>query len=145
MCLSKIEHTYVRPSGLIVDGWKQFSGTKSAPEFSVMKGAGAVKLDEWMQASGPQIRSDYGEDYAAGFHVYADEPKQPQGYRRVYVRGVTCSGRQSNDTRCLIAQELYVPSDPNAWPPKAAPATPPPPPAPKKKLMNRIRKAGGAS
>lgn len=128
MCLSKIEVAYDKPSDLIVDGWKAFIGTGPKLTLSYM---GSVALDTWLTASAANapngIKGDDGKTYKAGFHAYIDSPRY-SGYRRVYLRKITCAGEQDGK-KCVIAQEMYVPSDPNGWPPKA-----------KKKLVDRIRK-----
>jgi hypothetical protein len=123
MCLSKITDTYAKPSGLIVDGWKDFnigrisgSGRLTYPNMG-----GAVELDKWISASDVKppvtIKASDGKSYMAGFHVYADE-KEVKKYasRRVYVRNITCAGIDGG-MKCVIAQEMYVPSKPDAWPP----------------------------
>jgi hypothetical protein len=91
-----------------------------------------VKLDEWITANGPEIDAGDSKKYKAGFHVYAEESRHDKR-RRVYVRQVTCEGMQDGE-RCLIAQQMYVPSDENAWPPKE--------PSPMKSLLNRVRGKG---
>jgi hypothetical protein len=145
MCLGKVTATHSKPSGVIVDGWKSFTGTDSALTFQQM--GGPVTLDVWLQASKikpPQdIVAGDGTKYRAGFHAYGDE--QERGcYRRVYLRNITCTGEQ-DFKKCVIAQEMYVPSDKNAWPPQEqSQPSPSPPPAPKKRLLSRLKK-GGAS
>lgn len=131
MCLSKVEESYDIPCTLIVDGWKQFGGTETAPQFSAFmwKGKRAVPLDKWITATdenAKSVRADDRTDYEPGFHVWAEEPKKKAGYTRVFVRRITTMGAQDGQ-KCVIAREMYVPSDPNGWPPK------------EKDLMDRIK------
>lgn len=125
MCLSRIDTIYDQASGLIVDGWKEFLGSKAQPVSLRFKVGISrdVPVDRWLQASdefAPNgILADDGRTYKAGFHVYADEGRS-ESYRRVYLRGVTCVGKQGG-RKCMIAQEMYVPSDAEGWPPQAAP------------------------
>jgi hypothetical protein len=120
MCLSKVTTTYDKPSDLIVDGWKEFSGKGNSLSFSAM--GGTVALDVWLQASAStakDLTATDGKKYKVGFHIYAGdvfERYSSYRYRRVYLRRITCIGDQDGK-KCVIAQELYVPSDPDAWPP----------------------------
>jgi hypothetical protein len=150
MCLARVTESYAQPSELIVDAWKSFAGSSSAPKFQQF--GDTVELDKWMQASAANaprgITADDNKNYMPGFHVYAEEKevKGKSGYRRVYVRRVTCAGVQGL-MKCVVAQEMYVPSNQDGWPP-LDPAEPPKPtvgsvPGPKKKLMERIKKAAG--
>jgi hypothetical protein len=165
MCLSNVKETYDPPSELIVDGWKVFAGSPSAPQFENFampnqKLDKPVPLDEWMQASAATaptgIRADDGKTYMPGFHVYSEEAeiKKSQS-RRVYIRRVTCMGSQTGK-KCVIAQEMYVPSNQNAWPPLDSPvlstppapggpgtATKPPKPRAGQRFVDRIKKAAG--
>jgi hypothetical protein len=133
MCLTKITATHDDPSDLIVDGWKEFSGTAAQPAFFhyTLGGKRDVPLDQWLTAEhrGAGIKASDGKAYQPGFHVYADE-RRALNLRRVYLRRVTCTGDQDGK-KCMVAQEMYVPSSPNAWPPRSAPAKP---------TKNRIRK-----
>jgi hypothetical protein len=144
MCLTKVVNTYDKPSGLIVDGWKEFnfSGRGSLGLLKFQNFGGTVKQDVWLQANEvmptEEITASDGKKYKAGFHIYADEGK-PRGCRRVYLRHITSAGDQSGND-CVVAQEMYVPSDPDAWPPLAQMQPPPP-----KRLMDRIRKVRGQS
>jgi hypothetical protein len=152
MCLSSVVQAYTQPHALIEGAWKELVGRDAAPRF--VNFGGFVPLDKWLRAEEihpPQdIEAGDGKKYEAGFHVYTEEALRGRARarrRRVYVRRVTCVGRQDGDD-AMVAQELYVPSDPEAWPPMTAsdPApVPPAPPAPKKKLLDRILRAGGAS
>jgi hypothetical protein len=109
---------------MIMDGWKVFGGTESKPVFQSYKlnSGSAVPLDKWIKAEdstgGKGVKASDGNYYQPGFHVYANEPKKKLGYRRVFVRNVSCRGNDGDET--IIAQEMYVPSDQNAWPPTKA-------------------------
>jgi hypothetical protein len=131
MCLSKLEAVYDKPSALIVDGWKEFAGGSVAfspirqggiikPALSFTNFGGAVKLDTWLVASEVRppmnITASDGKVYKAGFHAYAED-KARSSVRRVYLRKITCIGDQDGK-KALVAQEMYVPSDPNGWPPQ---------------------------
>jgi hypothetical protein len=141
MCLSKITASYDKPSGLIVDGWKEFDNGRVFGRLTYPNMGGTVEMDKWISASDLRppvvIKASDGKPYMAGFHVYADE-KEVKKYasRRVYVRNITCAGVDGG-LKCLIAQEMYVPSKPDAWPPLA-------PDKSKKGLMDRM-KSGGKS
>jgi hypothetical protein len=126
MCLSNVTEKYDHPSSLIVDGWKDFSGTDTKPRFQAQTLAGhrEVPLDQWLKAEGVDIKADDGKRYELGFHVYTDEPKSSTR-RRVFTRFISARGDQGQE-KIAIAREMYVPSDPNGWPPK------PGEPAPKK-------------
>lgn len=141
MCLSKINSILDKPSDLIVDGRKVFSGTAQSLKFENM--GGVVDMDVWLQAStsvAKELTASDGKTYKVGFHVYADESEAKRitpRTRRVYMRRITCVGDQDGK-ECLIAQEMYVPSDPDAWPPLLPPSQPSTSPA-KKGLINRIK------
>jgi hypothetical protein len=79
-----------------------------------------------------------GKKYQAGFHAYADELEvKSKFYLRVYLRGITCTGYQ-DEKRAVIAREMYVPSDPDAWPPQEK-TQPPATPAQKPSRFKRLR------
>lgn len=138
MCLSSVEAVYDKPSDLIVDGWKEFGQKDTnlrSQQFNTV-----IQRDTWIQASEQRplvvlgmIKASDGKLYRVGFHAYVDEPKKGS-FRRVYLRKITCTGDQ--DGKCVVAQEMYVPSDPNGWPPRPTPSTP----VSKKKLMERVKK-----
>jgi len=137
MCLTKVT-AHPEPSDLIVDGWKKFGVSGQSLTFQSMRGA--VALDVWLQASKTSaptgIEALDGTKYKAGFHIYPDEKHGHTGTRRVYLRRITCVGEQDGE-RCVIAQEMYVPSTPDGWPP---PTPAPAPATPKtKSLLKRIR------
>lgn len=135
MCLTRIDTLYDKPSDLIVSGWKEFGGTTPQPKF--MNFGTVVKLDEWIAAGDIKVPMDIkasdGKLYKAGFHVYDGEYPS---LRRVYLRRITCVGDQDGK-RCVIAQEMYVPSNESGWPPQPLAS---PTPAPKKKLSERFKK-----
>lgn len=156
MCLNKVQLTHTQPSSLVVDGWKSFRGGGAELEFENY--GGKVPLDTWLQAEKihppTTVRATDGKSYKAGFHVYASDGKQQSdsSCRRVFVRRITCEGDQGGSD-CVIAQEMYVPSKTDAWPPLGstpapAPATPTPTaPAPAaskpksdvKKMLDRLK------
>lgn len=153
MCLSTVTRAYAQPSDLILDGWKEFGGSSSRPEFinSQFRKTRDVPLDEWLTAEAKtEITASDLKPYVPGFHVYADE-KPGKVRRRVYVRRVTYSGTQDRND-CVIAEQMYVPSDPDAWPPMepqaptipTTPQSPQPPPSPKVSLRDRLRGKRGA-
>lgn len=155
MCLSSVKEIYDPPSDLIVDGWKNFKGGANKPEFSMQTHGGKsdVPLDVWIRAEATAtIMADDKKDYVPGFHVYCDDHAGSTGYRRVFLRRVTCSGLQGS-LKVVIAQEMYVPSNQDGWPPPptaTAPASPTPPPAPpappttRQGFIDRVRgKKGG--
>lgn len=124
MCLSTVKDKNVDLSGCIVSGWKDFAGTASAPEFQVygvkhlLGRAKKVPLDKWFEADKQQIASDDSELYDSGFHIYSDDGKRPNSAsRRVYYRLVEVLGTQDGH-EVIIAREMYVPSDPDGWPPR---------------------------
>jgi hypothetical protein len=146
MCLEKVKEVYEVPSTFITDGWKSFSrgsvsGKLSFEQFSV-NGTREVPMDKWIQADGSQtkngqIQSSDGSTYMAGFHVFSEESevkKDTAKMTRVFVRKVSCSGIDRGK-KAVIAQEIFVPSDPNGWPPQESDE-----PTPKKGLMSRLKK-----
>lgn len=140
MCLSSVTTIYPNPSELITDGWKSFGGSGSQLLFQMQKfgGKSDVPLDVWLKAEslGLSIKATDGKSYEPGFHVYSDDFQNKTGYRRVFVRRISCAGNQETN-KCVIAQEMYVPSDPNGWPPQPTPA-PPTPTVVSKKKWGRI-------
>jgi hypothetical protein len=129
MCLSKINETYDTPSDVVVSGAKTFTGSDSRPRFEVMNSPRDVTLDQWIKAEGTEIKADSGQKYKAGFHVYESDQKV-FGERRVYVRKIHTRGTQEGKV-VLIADEMYVPSKPDGWPPKASDE--------KKSILERIK------
>ncbi len=120
MCLD-YGHFKVEPSTLIQSGWKDFGsatfGSKLRFDNFQYKGSKDVPLNKWITAEGDKVS---GADYRAGFHIYEDE-KELNGSgknskRRVYYRNAHTRGRQSSLT-VIVAQEMYVPSNPDDWPP----------------------------
>ena len=140
MCLDKVRESYDSPSNLVLDGWKVFRGSGSKLEFENLSQYNPVHLDEWMKASESTIRANDGNSYESGFHVYEDETKTHNNptKRRVFIRKVTCRGEQGGHP-IAIAQEMYVPSDENDWPPK--PGEPDKKEAKKESLFDRVKKS----
>jgi hypothetical protein len=122
MCLSQVDETYDTPSSLIVDGWKQFGGTEAKPQVRMpVNGKLVLPLDTWIQATaestnGLAIKADDGNKYAPGFHAYVDEQKVGS-YRRVFLRKISCMGLEDRSKKTVIAQEMFIPSKKNGWPP----------------------------
>ncbi len=120
MCLQSITTKFDKPSSVILSGWKHFSGTKQSPmfqHFGLDKDM-TVPLDRWLRAQGSFI-DDNRSGYEVGFHIYENEKefKDDKTLRRVYYRNVHTRGTDSNVTT-IVAREMYVPSDPEAWPPR---------------------------
>ena len=124
MCLAKVDQKIDKPTMLIEDGWKKFRGSSAAPEFEAYNFAGSrrVPLDKWIAAEqhmghDKKITANDGAKYAPGFHVYVykTEAEKNHALRRVYYRRAHTIGRQDNAT-VAIAMELYVPTNPDAWP-----------------------------
>lgn len=127
MCLQTVAEKF-DSSTLIIDGWKEFGGTSSKPEFAAFSlgGKKGVPLDEWISADSESIFGKAkgvvatdGKTYVPGFHIYEDEDEARKlgASRRVYSRRMHTRGIQDKAT-VIIAQEMYVPSNPNGWPPK---------------------------
>lgn len=123
MCLDTIREEYETPSEVVVDGWKTFNA-RSGDLFSQQTGDKIV-LDKWLQAKESPVHMG-GKSYTSGFHIFMDEEQaKKKGYRRrVYARKITILGTQEG-IECVIAKEMYVPSDPDGWPPKPGESTPP--------------------
>jgi hypothetical protein len=124
MCLTRITEIYERPSTLIVTGWKTFSGSGNGNTVRLgfaINGSNYLPLDKWIQATAEHrlmLNAGDGKLYQPGFHAYAEEHElSSQSYRAVFLRKVTCRGEQSG-MATIVAQEMFVPSAPNRWPPK---------------------------
>jgi len=106
------------PTPLIESGWKKFGGSGSALFFEMQSlgGKNSVPLDSWVKAdTSVKIRANNRQDYSSGFHIYTDDSKT-KGWRRVYYRRAHASGEQDGHS-CVVVPEMYVASDPEAWPP----------------------------
>jgi hypothetical protein len=124
MCLDRI---ISRPEAttLVEDGWKKFSKkwtNSKVLQFENMqlKDLKEVPLDKWVSAEIKPVTTTLGaEKYDTGFHIYEmqKEASDAGATRRVYYRKVHTIGVQDGK-RVVIADEMYVPSDPEAWPPK---------------------------
>jgi hypothetical protein len=123
MCLSKVTESYEPPCSVITDGWKDIDPKKPSLQFTI-NGKSAVPLDVWISATaehakdggGGKIKADDGILYEPGFHAYAEEPKKGKK-TRVFLRNILCQGEQDYQ-KVVVAREMYIPSDPNGWPPK---------------------------
>lgn len=119
MCLESITNANMDKTTMVQCGWKSFGGTTSVPEFAsyFFASGRAVPLDRWITAEG----KGPGQ-YGAGFHIYSDEKELMPSphrvyYRRVYYRRPHTKGKQDCRT-VVVASEMYVPSDPDGWPPR---------------------------
>lgn len=123
MCLSTITERIGSPTKLIVGGWKEFSVMNGKPRFmnTSLNHNYEVPLDKWITAESVTIDMDRKQSYNSGFHIYSDEvenkKKKLANLRRVFYRGVETIGTQDG-VPVVIAREMYVPSDPDAWPPE---------------------------
>lgn len=119
----------IEKSGAVQSGWKVFVGTSSQPAFQSMtyKNSALVPLDKWIAAEGGQIKTGglLSGGYDAGFHIFEDEQELKAisnwsgttgTKRRVYYRNAHTRGKQSGAT-IVVALDMYVPSDPDGWPP----------------------------
>lgn len=136
MCLSTVKEIYDNPSTCIVDGWKELGSTGSPRVQMAINGRYDVPLDKWVKATDEHAKSGIKASdntiYQPGFHVYSDETefrKKDSTMRRVFVRNITCLGTQDGK-HVIIAQEMYIPSDLNGWPPK---------PEKKKSLLSHVK------
>lgn len=128
MCLNSVTNSNAN-SKIIHSGYKEFYGTDKKPEFATypMKAGKQVPLDKWIRAEGIKEIANDGKEYPALFHIYEEtDPKSFRKRTRVFFRGLKVVGLQGSE-KCYIAEEMYVPSDPNGWPPieKSATSTPP--------------------
>ena len=138
MCLDTIKEKNDIPSTMIMSGWKQFNGSGRSLRFQNMpiNSNYDVPLDEWIKAEKKTV-SGNGFSYESGFHVYTEEKElnKQYSYRHVYIRKIKTVGIQSSMT-VAVAEEMYVPSDPDDWPPKPGEPTPPK----KESLIDRAKK-----
>lgn len=122
MCLDAVNEIYDHPSPVVTDGWKEIDARKPRFQFNV-NGTKDIPFDRWLTATNEHaksgIKADDGQTYEPGFHIYADEKelKRKNSCQRVFVRGITCLGKQDGMT-VVIAREMYLPSDKNGWPPR---------------------------
>lgn len=118
MCLESIKEEYESPSDVVMGGYKEFDGTDAKPLFQI--DSAPVPLDQWIVAKRNTVTGvPQGKSYTSGFHVYSNDkeiPKNDKKYRRVFVRKITYLGRQSGKD-VVVADEMYVPSKKNGWPP----------------------------
>jgi hypothetical protein len=122
MCLDSITEELKDPTELVMCGWKEFN-TNGRGDLTFQnqqfKKSNVVPLNEWITAEGPKLELSWRRNYKAGFHIYCDEvelKKKNRSVRRVYYRGVETIGEQSS-LGVVIARQMYVPSDPDGWPP----------------------------
>lgn len=141
MCLDTVTERYENPSSVIQSGYKTFKGSNAVPQFQAQpyRGKNIVPLDEWLVAEEKTVLANDQKNYTTGFHVCIDE-KEVEKYqsgkgRRVYFRYAHTRGFQGGEI--LIAKELYVPSDPNGWPPKPGNLEPKKPLSLKEKILGK--------
>jgi hypothetical protein len=136
MCLTTIDEQNDSPSNMIMSGWKEFS-TRGASnlEFqnNALRGNNQVPLDQWIVAEKQLIKATDGKKYNTGFHVWIDETKESKKLTHVYIRKISTIGTQDTK-RVAIAEEMYVPSNPNDWPPK------PGEPSKKETMLDKAKK-----
>lgn len=140
--MSTVKETYDNPSPIIQSGYKLFKGASSSLEFEAMvhKSKKEVPLDQWLTAEESSVRADDSRNYTAGFHAFTNEAEVKRASwaagrtgRRVYLRKVHTFGTQGGEV--IVAKEMYVPSNPDGWPPKAGDPEPTPP---KKSIKDRL-------
>lgn len=114
MCLDSVTKS-LATSSLVESGFKTFSRGTGALRFENfgLGGKDVVPLDQWITAEEKNVGT-----YTSGFHIYTREKEHnPANLRRVYFRRAHTRGSQGNKT-IVVAKEMYVPSDPDAWPPR---------------------------
>lgn len=117
MCLATVKRT--DHSSLIESGWKKFGGSNTTPCFEnqALNGKMEVPLDTWIAAdTSKQIKATDGQRYRSGFHIYVEELDQNTWSKRVFFRHAEIGGQQDG-RECVVAREMFVPSNPNDWPP----------------------------
>lgn len=118
MCLSSVSKKVDGTSMLIEGGWKHFKGP-NIDEFPYSHWGKEMNcpLDKWITAIDDKSASP---QYEIGFHIFTDEQKAKKDLskiRRVYFRRVTAIGIDQG-IETIVAQEMYVPSREDAWPPQ---------------------------
>lgn len=135
MCLDSVSKKLPEPLPLIEGGYKHFDtynrklSFEAYPLSGSVSGDKTVPMDQWLKASslhkdGKEIGGGKFPKYVPGFHIYIDESSSRSSInstdRRVFYRGAHTYGRQDGRD-CVIADELFVCSDPNGWPPAGGP------------------------
>jgi hypothetical protein len=144
MCLEKVKERNDVPSMTIISGWKDFGNYRSGLEFRniSLNNSKKVEMDKWIIAEKKTINATDGTKYDTGFHVWTEEKElTSKNLTHVYIRKISTIGIQEGLT-VAIAEEMYVPSDPNDWPPK--PGDPPKKESLLDKTKKMIGKAGNA-
>lgn len=121
MCLDEVKEKLSEKNELISCGWKEFSSSGGILRFqnNALGKSKDVPMDKWIEAESTKVGNWGKNSYQSGFHIYSDEKElgiPNSRYRRVYYRGVETIGRQDGKT-VVIARWMFVPSDPEAWPP----------------------------
>lgn len=127
MCLES-GHYRITETPLVQSGWKQFNGSSSKPEFDAYQFGNhkTVPLNQWIRAEEKSVATESSTVYTSGFHIIEDEKDvnedrgnyyKKEKLRRVYYRFAHTRGKQDNFS-VVVAREMYVPANPNDWPPK---------------------------
>lgn len=121
MCLETVKDRMDKPTTLIQSGWKTFNGPPAKPRFEnfAFKSSKDVPLDKWItaEANVAEIVGRQISGYKPGFHIFEDETEFKGKKRRVYYRRAHTRGLQDGLT-IVVALDMYVPSDPDGWPPR---------------------------
>lgn len=121
MCLEKVTETLDGSVTMIESGWKMFSKFNGMQfECQTLGGVTAVPLDQWIKAETQvEIWATDRNVYKPGFHVFTDEKaaKSKGANHRVYFRRPLHLG-VDRKVQTVIAQEMYVPTDQDDWPPQ---------------------------
>jgi hypothetical protein len=145
MCLHSIKERNDNPSTMIISGWKEFNGSGKSLRFQnqTLNLKYDVPLDKWITAEKKAVKGSPSVSYESGFHVWINEKELGSNYkyRRVYIRKIQTIGVQGGLT-VAVADEIYVPSNPDDWPPK--PKDPPKKDSILEKTKKMIGKVGNA-
>lgn len=122
MCLDEVKEKLSEKNELISCGWKEFSSSAGILRFqnNALGKSKDVPMDKWIEAESTKV-GNWKNSYQSGFHIYSDEvdiqlKNNYNRYRRVFYRGVETIGKQDGKT-VVIARWMFVPTDPDAWPP----------------------------
>lgn len=126
MCLERVDRALDSTNTLIESGWKYFEKDAHQLQFPHQPHGGTktVPTDKWLRA---EERAEIGAArggmaYKVGFHIFVDERQAKTAsfsgkLRLIYYRRSTYKGIDQGQPT-VVAQEMYVPSDQDAWPPK---------------------------
>jgi hypothetical protein len=140
MCLNSVIEVLKAPQKRVVKAYKYFdlsSGRADSERlhlpFRYFNRSGTffernlIRQDVWLKAEHVELQADNRmQVYTSGFHAISEKVKlwevytfEPAVLIEVYLYGVRVKGTE-HDRPCVVADWLYVPSDPEA----AAPAAP---------------------